>query len=542
NAADYGRALVYGADGDIYLAGYSTGSGTYYDITVISLADAGDTHWVYRYDGSLSQYDYAYSIAYGLDDNLYITGDIWQNSTGYYDFAILSVDTTGTERWVYTYGDGNDPDYGRDIVYGADGNLYAAGYTWGGSDQELAIIQREPDNGGGWVYEYDNGYYDYAYAIAYGADDNVYAAGESYGGAAPGYDAIVVSRTNANGNHWVYRYDGPAGSDDKYFDVIYGADDFIYAVGRINGNDGMAMANDLIVTKLDTAGNFEWNYTYNGPGNHKDVATAVVYGDDGNLYIAGYSNGTGTLINGLDFFVASLDTAGNERWTYRYDGPGAKNDEAWALVFGPDTNVYVAGYSTNSAGNADFTVISFTTDGDTNWVYAYDGPGGGGDYARAIDYGDDGYLYVGGYTTGSGTNYDMTVISIDPTAAPVDTVPPQATSITKAEKSGSDVRLYWNQVVLDTLDNPEEMDHYTVYRDTTPDFVPGVSDSIAAIAYPDTEYVDTGALLGPDSYYYLIMAVDAAGHKSKTSNMGYKLEKFLNENPLTTDKNRGVLP
>lgn len=542
SGADYGRALVCGADGNIYVSGYSTGSGTYYDITVISLSDAGDTNWTYRYDGSLSQYDYAYSIAYGLDDNLYVAGDIWQNTKGYYDFAILSVDTLGNERWVYTYGDGNDPDYGRDIVYGADNKVYAAGYTWGGSDQDFAIISRASDNGGGWIYEYDNGYYDYAYTIAYGADNNIYAAGESYGGAEPGYDALVASRTNANGNRWVYRYDGPAGSDDKYNAIIYGGDGHIYAAGRCDGNDGVAIANDFLVTKLDAAGNFKWNYIYNGPGNHKDVANAIVYGDDGNLYVAGYSNGTGALIGGLDFFVVSLDTSGAERWTYRFDGPGGGNDEAWALVFGADTTIYVAGYSTNDSGNADFTVISFTTEGDTNWTYAYDGPGNSGDYARAIDYGADGYLYVGGYSMGSGTNNDITVISIDPTAV-ADVEPPIPPYITRVEKSGTDVQLIWNTVTTDTLGNPETMDYYVIYRNSVPDFIPGVSDSIGAVSHPDTEYADGGGLTATDSYYYLVKAVDEAGNMSRKSNMGYSFHKFLNENAgATTDRNWVSMP
>jgi|GEM_PF-1137419 len=130
-----------------------------------------------------------------------------------------------------------------------------------------------------------------------------------------------------------------------------------------------------------------------------------------------------------------------------------------------------------------------------------------------------------------------------------DIVPPLAPYLVKVEKSATvryAVDFIWDKITTDTLGNLESMHYYIVYRDTQPDFIPSTSDSIGAVAHPDTTYTDQDVLTDSDSYYYLIMAVDSASNKSKKSNMGYKFNKFVNENPdtptTTSDRNWVSLP
>lgn len=46
-----------------------------------------------------------------------------------------------------------------------------------------------------------------------------------------------------------------------------------------------------------------WVYRYNGSANYTDIVESITYGADGNLYVVGYSTGSGT---DLDFTVISL--------------------------------------------------------------------------------------------------------------------------------------------------------------------------------------------------------------------------------------------
>jgi hypothetical protein len=118
---------------------------------------------------------------------------------------------------------------------------------------------------------------------------------------------------------------------------------------------------------------------------------------------------------------------------------------------------------------------------------------------------------------------------------PPEPFPPDAPYIVQCARSGSDMTMTWNMITTDTLGNPDVVYYYVVYRNTSPDFVPGVSDSIAVVMHPDTTCTDAGAFDSTASYYYLIKAVDLVRNRSEKSNMGYKLNKTVNENPLMTD-------
>ncbi len=119
---------------------------------------------------------------------------------------------------------------------------------------------------------------------------------------------------------------------------------------------------------------------------------------------------------------------------------------------------------------------------------------------------------------------------------------PAAPHIAQVQKQSTDAHIVWTQVTTDEIGNPLTTDHYVVYRNISPNFIPDVSDSIGVTAHPGTTYTDGGAINGSDSYYYLVEAVSTAARKSKKSNMGYVFHTIVNENPLATDKNWVSLP
>jgi len=119
--------------------------------------------------------------------------------------------------------------------------------------------------------------------------------------------------------------------------------------------------------------------------------------------------GSGTTV---DFTVISLTPTGAQRWLYQYNGPGNGADGAFSLVYGADGNIYIAGSSTGIGTYSDFTVISLTSTGTYKWAYRTNGPGNGSDGAYSLVYGADGNIYTTGSSTGNGTGTDFTVISL----------------------------------------------------------------------------------------------------------------------------------
>lgn len=98
-------------------------------------------NWVYWYNGPGNSYDYAHSIVYGADWNIYAAGSS-QGLTTSMDFLVLSLTSEGDERWVYRYnGPANSTDVAHDLVYGADRNIYATGESMvNGTGDDFTVI------------------------------------------------------------------------------------------------------------------------------------------------------------------------------------------------------------------------------------------------------------------------------------------------------------------------------------------------------------------------------------------------------------------
>lgn len=410
NWSDAAHSIVMGPDGNIYGAGSSLETGLYDDFTIVSLTPWGGERWVYCYDGPGDHSDGALSIVVGPDSSLYAAG--YSSGTGTYDdFTVVSLTPWGGERSVYRYnGPGNATDVAYSIVMGADGNLYAAGTSnGGGTVNDFIVISLDTGGVERWVYRYDGpgSNDDRANSIVMGADGNLYAAGVS-SGSGTSSDFTVVSVTRSGDERWVYRKSGPGGNQDAAYSIVAGADGYIYAAGTIR--DTLTLW-DLTVIGFDSLGTERWVYQYDDSLNGNDVAYSIVMGTDGNLYAAGRSTGSG---NNTNLIVVSLDSSGTERWVYRHDGAASHEDRARSIVSGEDGNLYVAGESRTSGPYVDFTILSLTPSGDERWVYKYDGSASHDDRAYSVIMGADGNLYAAGCSEEAARALDFTVVSLNP--------------------------------------------------------------------------------------------------------------------------------
>ena len=149
-----------------------------------------------------------------------------------------------------------------------------------------------------------------------------------------------------------------------------------------------------------------WVARYNGPGSANDVANAVTVDGSGNVYVTGQSIGSGT---GIDYATIKYNASGAQQWVARYNGPGNSSDYARAIALDASGNVYVTGFSTGSGTGYDYATIKYNASGVQQWVARYNGPGNGNDYVEAIAVNSAG-IYITGRTTGAGTDYDYTTI------------------------------------------------------------------------------------------------------------------------------------
>ena len=268
-----------------------------------------------------------------------------------------------------------------------------------------------------WVRRYDGtgNSGDHAYDIAVDSAGNVYVTGNSVGNVT-GADCVTI-KYDPNGNQlWVKRYNDPYNKDDGGTALAVDGSGNVCVTG-FSGALGENWC-DFLTIKYDSNGNQLWVRTYNGTGNSGDRSNAIVVDDSGNVYVTGYSAGTGdtTHLPG-DYATIKYDKNGNQLWVRRYNGPDGQEDEATDIALDDSGNVYVTGVRDMSepgyCGDGDYATIKYDTSGNEIWVGIYNGPGYDQDIATDLVIDGSGNVYVTGGSCNDDTTVDYATIKYD---------------------------------------------------------------------------------------------------------------------------------
>ena len=206
-----------------------------------------------------------------------------------------------------------------------------------------------------WVRRYNGpgNYDDYCVAIAVDGTGNVYVTGQSAGSGTVTKDYATIKYNSAGDTLWVRRYNGPGNGADWANAIAVDGAGNVYVTGS---SFGSGTVNDYATIKYNSAGDTLWVARYNGPGNDADVAYGLAMDGTGNVYVTGNSTGSGT---GDDYATVKYNSAGVKQWVERYNGPGNGCDMANALAVDGTGNVYMTGWSTGSGTGADYTTIKY---------------------------------------------------------------------------------------------------------------------------------------------------------------------------------------
>jgi hypothetical protein len=165
-----------------------------------------------------------------------------------------------------------------------------------------------------------------------------------------------------------------------------------------------------LVQAQTTTGQEEWVYIYDNPDiDHDDLFRDIKRSPyDGFLYATGRHRRTSSYdrvalhkidpATGVAVWVVAWDPAGTD-----YYGDG------YELDFDATGNIYIAAAVRQPTSGRDFCVVKFDTHGVYQASHFYNGYGSRHDYARSIDIGPDGMVYVGGQTDDA-DNFDDFIV------------------------------------------------------------------------------------------------------------------------------------
>jgi len=439
---DYSKSLVVDNSGNVYITGWSTGNGTYYDYATIKYNSAGVQQWVQRYDGPGNDTDYVRSIAVDGQGNVYVTGGSIGNGTGY-DYATIKYNSAGVQQWVARYnGPGNGNDEAYSLAVDDSGNVYITGKSIGiGTNSDYATIKYNSSGVLQWVSRYNGpgNSNDEASSIAVDDSNNVYVTGGSTGNGT-GSDYATIKYNSSGIQQWVSRYGGGGSSNDAATSIAVDDSGNVY----VTGWRGAVYNSCYCTIKYDYLGVQQWIKTYTEQGAY--YATSIAVDDSGNVYVTGggwegcvwtdYAtikyNSAGVqqwikiygledvreiarsiavdslgnvYITGSGYTTIKYNSSGVQQWIKKYGGSGE------GVVVDISGNVYVTGSKSGSGTSSDYATIKYNSSGDTLWVSSYNGPGSNADdeaYKLLVD--GSGNVYVTGRSYGSGTDYDYATV------------------------------------------------------------------------------------------------------------------------------------
>lgn len=246
-----------------------------------------------------------------------------------------------------------------------------------------------------WVARYNGEANNGGVATAIAVDKS----GNVYVTGTSGDDYVTIKYNSAGEQQWVARYDGPGHDLDAAYAIAVDTSDNVYVTG-FSGGAGTNL--DYATIKYDSAGQQQWVARYDGPVSGFDEAAAMAIDSSGNVYVTGISLGSDTVI---DFVTVKYDSLGKEQWVARYNNGGGS-----AIALDSSANVYVTGYSNDPRTGTDYATIKYNPAGQEQWVARYNGPANDTDQAAAIAVDAVGNVYVAGKSTGWGSFLDYATI------------------------------------------------------------------------------------------------------------------------------------
>ena len=413
NDNDEVSSMTVDVSGNVYVTGYSIVSGNDKDFITIKYNSAGVSQWTSRYNNpAMNDDDEAISLTTDYLGNVYVTGFSKGNGT-FKDYLTVKYSPSGNELWTARYnGTGNDDDIAVSVEVTNSGNVIVSGKSVGDlTSEDYLTIMYNSNGAEQWTARYNYDLVDdieIAKSMTVDGFGNVYVTGFSYG-LSKNEDYAVVKYNSAGTEQWVARYNGPSDSYDISTDIITDISGNVYVTGYSYDNVSLE---DYATIKYNSSGEQQWVSKYNGASGKFDIANSITTDNAGNVFVTGYSYDVNS---SEDYATVKYNSAGGQQWVSLYNGTGNDFDIATSIKSDVNGNVYVAGYSYGSGTQEDFATVKYNSNGDQQWAEIFNGDADSSDIAASLAIDQSGNIYTSGYSYVTSSGFDFITIKYSQT-------------------------------------------------------------------------------------------------------------------------------
>jgi len=400
--------VVYDSSGNAYFSGYGfyTAGGQGTDFITIKCDSNGNQLWANVFNGMQNGSDRPNGIVIDNTGNTYVTGRSRWNSSDH-KIVILKYSSSGNLLWRTVYDSlGSSEGEPSDIAIDGYGNILVTGRISPLNNSYYDLITLKLNSDGNVIYQSLFGQVtnqiDFGEKIIANTNGDVFAAGYSFGGLSTGNEVILIKYNQNLTIDWVKHINGTDSSLNEFaIDLCVDDTGNVYLLSSIQNK---LSSTDFALIKFDSSGQQIWRVEYD-EATINDNPEDMYLDNEGNIYVAGSVRNFGY----YNFIVIKYNNAGVEQWKSYYDG--GYDDLAVALTVDENKNVYVCGEINPNAGSYfKFNVVKYNPNGNYEWNYLYDV--NASSKAIGLFVNNSGSLFVSGFGKNPNGNQDFMTVKI----------------------------------------------------------------------------------------------------------------------------------
>ncbi len=312
--------------------------------------------------------------------------------------------TSAQPQWQRTIG-GTGDDIANCLIQTADGGFIINGYTnsFGAGNSDFYLVKLNSSGLLQWTKTIGGVGEEMSFSLIKTIDGGYASVGHIRPTGTDYSDFYIVKLDSGYSIQW-NRIINRA-NNDYAFSVIKSNDGGFILAG-VSATGGV-FSSDMLIVKLNSAGNFQWSKTYGG--SHDEPALSIIQTNDGGLAFAGYSNSFGS----NNFFnIIKTDSAGNIQWN-RLIGESGTGSHVNSIIQTTDGGFTLAG-AFQMVGNVNFDmyIVKLNNTGTFQWSRSVGGIND--DMANSVIQTADGGFVLAGYSNSFGAgNYDMYIVKLN---------------------------------------------------------------------------------------------------------------------------------